>query len=565
MADSALLQRCLRQAARRLWADRFLAALPWCLLAASMIGAMVVVVSRYRSFGITVSAMLCGVLACAVAAALIAAWWRRGDALGAAVELDRRCGLDERASSAVALMEDSSLDSPVAQSLLADTERVLADVDVAAAFPLAVSRRWYRPLVPALAAIGFALWFAPSGPTLPGAVAAVAAAAQVKESTAQLEKKLTEKKQRAEELKLVEAQKLLEKLQEETHRLQTDGKLDRKEALIRLNDLAKQLEDRRRAVANTQELQQQLSRLRTKESGPAEKLAQALGRGDFRRASEQLQRLREQTKAGGLDDKQKQELEKQLDELQKQVDETAQRQQQRQEAAAKQLAQGLQKKESNDAGAPSPEEMSALSDKLAAAGAENDSLQRLKKSLEDAAEGMKQGRSDAAQQALDNLQNQLEDLAAQNDERQLLEGGLQDLADAKAEMGQGDGPGNQAADAAGGRPGGPNGREAGGHGDRPGRGGLQPGVGTARNENPTTEDPARLFDSRVRTSVGAGPLHVVGPSDGPNAKGRALEAIREQAQALADGAEPQPVANQPLDRSRRAQKREYFDALRKGE
>ena len=66
-------------------------------------------------------------------------------------------------------------------------------------------------------------------------------------------------------------------------------------------------------------------------------------------------------------------------------------------------------------------------------------------------------------------------------------------------------------------------------------------------------------------NTGDGPLRIVGPTDGPNAKGRALEAIREQAEALAEGADPQPVGNQPLDRSRRAQKRQYFDSLRQAD
>jgi hypothetical protein len=177
---------------------------------------------------------------------------------------------------------------------------------------------------------------------------------------------------------------------------------------------------------------------------------------------------------------------------------------------------------------------------------------------------LQEGRGDDAGQALDDLQRQLDNLAANSDELQLLDHGLQDLAQCKAGC-RGEAEGAGQTDPAAGPPGDRPGRGGEGQQAQAGRGGSKPGVGTENNENPTDVDDKQTYESRVRTEVGPAELRVVGPTDGPNAKGRALQAIREQAAALAEGGEPQPVANQPLDRSRRDQKRQYFDALRQAD
>jgi hypothetical protein len=566
MPDISPLRRGVLQVERRLFVRRVLAVWPWCATVSLGVAALLVVVNRYRPLGIVATSTLLAATGVSIAAALAWAWLRRDDATAAAVELDRRCGLAERVSSAMALGATASDDPPAAEAVRLDAERALARVNVAASFPLAPSRRAAWPLPAAVGLAACALLLAPRDPVVDPAAAAVAEQAQVKESAEALAKKLAEKQRTAESLKLTEAHKLLEKLQEETQRLQADRQLDRKEALVKLNDLAEQLEDRRRAVGGAEELKKQLSRLRSKHSGPADKLAQSLGKGDYRGASDQLQQLRKQLEARGLDDKQKEQLAKQLDDLQRQLDDLAKKQEERRREAEQQLAQGLKSKKSGgDAGA-SAEKLAELSQAAAGAAAEDEQLQQLQRALESAVDNLKQARGDEAGQALDDLQQQLDVLAAQNDEMQLLDGGLQDLAECKAGCCRGDGQGTGQAASNGGAPGDRQGQGGQNQQARAGQGGTKPGVGTARNENPTDADDKNAFDSRVRTEIGdAAALRVVGPTDGPNAKGRALQAIREQAAALAEGGEPQPVANQPLDRSRRDQKRQYFDALRQAD
>lgn len=564
MTNPSELRRCVNQVERRLLVRRCLAAWPGCAAAAFGAAACLVVVDHFQPLGIVASSVVMIALAASMIASLAWAWLRRDDASAAAVELDRRCELAERASSALALGATVADEPPAAQAVRADAERALARVDVAASFPLAPSRRAAWPLVPAAVCAALALLIAPRSPVVDPAAAAVDRA-QVQESTEALAKKLAQKRRTAESLKLAEAQRLLEKLQEETKRLQADGQLDRKEALVKLNDLAEQLEGRRREVGGAEELKKQLSRLRSKHSGPADKLAQSLGKGDYRGASDQLQQLRKQLEAKGLDDKQKEQLAKQLDDLQRQLDDLAKKQEERRREAEQQSAQGLKSKKSGgDAGA-SAEKLAELSQMAAGAAAEDKQLQQLQRALENAVDNLNLARGDQAGQALNDLQQQLDALAAQSDELQLLDGGLQDLAECKAGCCRGDGQGTGQAASNGGAPGNRQGQGGQGQQALVGQGGTKPGVGTSRNENPTDVDDKNAFNSRVRTEVGTSPLEVVGPMDGPNAKGRALQAIREQAAAVVDGGESQPVANQPLDRSRRDQKRQYFDALRQAD
>lgn len=561
MATPSLLRRCVSQVERRLLVRRWLAVWPWCATAALGVAAVLVVVDRLRPLGIVATSAVSIAAGLSVVAALAWTWLRRADAATAAVELDRRCGLAERTSSALALGPASSDDPPAAEAVRSDAERALTTVNVAASFPWMPSRRAAWPLVPALALAALALSLAPRGSVVDPAAAAVAEQAQVQAATAALSRKLAEKQRTAEALKLAEAQRLLEKLQDETRRLQTDERLDRKEALVKLNDLAEQLEARRRAVGGADELKKQLSRLRSKQSGPAEKLAQSLTKGDYRGASDQLQRLRKQLESNDLDAAQKEQWAKQLDDLQRQLDDLAQKQAERRREAERESAQGLKSQSNDDGAGISAEEAAELSRKAAAAAENQEQLQQLQRALENAVDGMQQGRGDDAGRALSDLQRQLDDLAARSDELQLLDQGLQDLARCKIGC-RGDGEGAGQNDPTGGAPGERPGRDGQGRQAQAGRGGSKPGVGTANNENPTDADDKNTFESRVRTEVGAAEFRVVGPTDGPNAKGRALQAIRDQAAALAEGGEPQPVANQPLDRSRRDQKRQYFDALR---
>jgi hypothetical protein len=173
--------------------------------------------------------------------------------------------------------------------------------------------------------------------------------------------------------------------------------------------------------------------------------------------------------------------------------------------------------------------------------------------------------------SLGELQDQLDNLGGKLEEMKLLEQGMLDIDEAKSELTQGDDeegqegksgkgsqgrPGDQQnAQAQNGQGGPPNGASGDGIGNQPGN----------RPENPTVENDKDLFDSRVRAQTKPGEMRIIGPTDGPNAKGEALEIIREQTESVKEQGPAQALDRQPLDRSRRDQKKQYFDALRKAE
>jgi hypothetical protein len=666
--ENGIIAKKLAMVRRRLLAERMATVFPWLATGVFAVAAIIVAADKYYPLGISWPVVLGAAAGAALLATLVAGALTTQSELAAAVELDRRCRLDERVSTALALRPAaetvaagaSTAELAVRQAVEADAEAAVAQIDVRASFPLAPSRRLAWPLVPVAAAIGLALGLAPAvPPTTPAATAGEQVQTQMKETAASLEKKLEEKKLEAEKLKLVEAQKLLEKLQEEARKIKAATQIDQKETLLKLNDLAQQMEARREQVSGAEAMKKQLSRLRSKNQSASEKLADALGEGKFREAAEQIERLRKELESGKLDPKQKQEMADQLERLQKQVEQLAKAQEDRRKEAEQQLAskrsedkrsgegdskdgndgdpeqggakqggskqneskkgeskQG-EKKQSGDgeqasskSGSKSNQgEQSDLAEKLSqAAAAQQKSLDDLKNALEQAAQGMQQGKGSDASKGLGDLQRQLDDLAQQQSESDLLDKSLQDLAASKVELSRGtkgqDGGGEQSGasgkfagkNGGGGRPGdgqpgdGSTGNGSSGNGQSgrngqgqasadQGRGGDGQGGGSGRsNEGGTgigtgvgsgldgqASDQAATFDSRVKQQTGSGAFRIIGPTDGPNAKGRALEAIRDQERSLVSGREAQTLESQSLDRSRREQKKQYFDTLRKAD
>ena len=68
----------------------------------------------------------------------------------------------------------------------------------------------------------------------------------------------------------------------------------RDKALVKLNDLARQLRERRQEFGGDERIKQQLEPLKSLERGPADKLAQALARGDFKKAAEEIEKLKQE-------------------------------------------------------------------------------------------------------------------------------------------------------------------------------------------------------------------------------------------------------------------------------
>lgn len=586
------LERRIAAAQRRWMLVRFVRALPWSATMSFFAAAVAIVAGKYMASGPAWSTLLGAATGASLIVALAFSVATRPADLATAVELDKRCGLQERLSSALSTRAGAAhkaAPSPMAEAVYADAERAAARIDAKQAFPLVLPRRAAWPLVPAAVAVGLAIWFTPHITTNPaGETLEAAPTAQVQEHAKELVKKLEERRKDAELMKLAEAQRLLDKLREEALKLQSADKIDQKDALLQLSDMASELAERRKDVGAAQQLQKELSKLRSKKKGPADEFSEALSQGNYRGAADKLEQLRKELAAKQLDPEKKKQLEQQLEQLQKQLEQMADARKEMQkdlEQKARDAAEGAGKSgeqknsgsqggdADNPSGAPNPGERSgddpaALAESLSQLAAENSELEALKNAFEQASQSMQSGDEAHAEKSLESLQKQLEQMAQQVGENELLQKSLDDLAECKSGMCAGGKPGDAQQGQQGGkeqRPGaGQQGlaQGKGQQGQQPG--GLQPGrgVGPGLGKEGANTDGVGGFDSRVRGDVGVGPMRAVGPTDGPNAKGKVLDTIRRQAETVAGNTEAQKLEHQSLDRSRREQKKQYFDALR---
>src|SRR5690606_34194699 len=102
---------------------------------------------------------------------------------------------------------------------------------------------------------------------------------EIQKQTRVLRERFVEQKKKAEELDLPVAKDLMAKLEENVQKLPNEN--DPKKALVKLNDLAKELEQRRNEVGSTKKLQERLDQLKNVRPGPAKELAEAIREGDF--------------------------------------------------------------------------------------------------------------------------------------------------------------------------------------------------------------------------------------------------------------------------------------------
>jgi hypothetical protein len=516
---------------------------------------------------------------------MIAGIWTyvtRQNQLEAAIEIDRRFNLKERVSSTLAL-DESELKTPAGRALLGDALRRVERLDIPSQFGVGLSRRILLPLLPAALAIG--LIFV-SDPTRPVDEASAKMdppdiAKKIQESTEPLRKKMEEQKRQAAEKGLKDAADLFKKLEEGTRELTKTDDVNRKQALSKLNDLKEQLEERRQKLAGNDKLKQQLDNLKNSKSGPADKAAEAMKEGDFKKAADEIEKLKEQLDKDGLNEEQKKALENQLADMQRQMQKAVDAQKKAEEETKKQIAE-TQKQ------IPTPEELKKQIQDLLNQGRKEDAeklqqqvakmaqnLDRLQQQLDQmqqqgpqmeqlkqmanqlgqCAQCMQKGDKAGAKQALEQMKQGLKGMQQQNEEIAMLDQALDQIAQCKGEC-NGNGEGEKIADGKGqGKGGMGKGKGKGGDGLGAGRGGF--------GARPIEKDDVDFRDSHVNQNVGKGRAVITGEVEGPNIKGLVQQEIREQIESSRRESSD-TVTTQRLPRHQRDHAKEYFDSLREG-
>lgn len=537
-----LIRKQVRRAQWRLGLQRFVQALGWCGCATLALAAGLVAVDKWWPVGVHAGWVAAGALLAGVVLAWAWAWLSGRGLLDAAIEIDRRYGLKERISSALAL-EDSQRQAPLGQALVADAQRQAARIDLAEQFAIRLPRHLLLALLPGAAVFLIALLVPAAGDrTAQGRVDSEAKRQQVQKSQATLQRQLAEKRQQAREEGLKEAQELFLRLERELAEA-SKSLGDLKESLAKLHDLSQMLEKRRQELAGAEAVDKQLEQLKNLSRGPADRLLGALAKGDMKRAQQELDALRKQLAEGKLDPAERQALARQLAEAQKKLENLAQAHRQAEESLAKQIEQ-LRKAGQHAEAEKLQEELRQLQQQRP----QIKQLEELARKLGRCAQAMEGGQMDLAANTLEEIQADLEALREQLGEFEMLQEAMDELDHARRRMlcGRCDGAGCGECEA------------------EMAMEGPAMGKGRGFGPRPEEESPVGFYDTRTPAKVRPGAGTVVGEVEGPIVKGQIRQQILEQVQA-ARARPADPLTDQRMSRKHRQHAQEYFDKFRQGQ
>ncbi len=549
------LRNQVRRAQRRLLTQLFLSIVPWTLFGALLLAGVAIGLKKLTPLPVegqtwTVSWLAGGVLG-GLALAGIMTYLRRSDALDAAIEIDHRCGLKERVSSCLSLTQEE-LETEAGQALMQDALRRVANVDVDEQFRVSANRWAVLPAIAAAFTFGLMLLTdAQPDPTSGAQAATVKVEKRVLNSTENLKKKLEERQKKAIEQGLKDADELFNKLEQGIDSLHSKEDVDQKQALVKLNDLARDLQQRQQQLLDRDDLQKQLNALKDIKQGPADRMAKAMKQGDFKAALNELQQLQDKLNKGELDKEEAEQLRQQLGEMQERLQQVAQAHEQAKQELQRQIQQKLAQGDRKAAG-----DLQKKLDQLAQQDRQMASLDKLAQKLGECSQAMQSGQMEQAAQALGQLATDIEGMQQELAEMQLLEDTLEQIASAKDAMTCENCNGMGCSECQGDMMGMGQGMN--------GMNGMGMGEGQGRGDRPEEETGTGFYDSQVRAQPGRGKAVATGIAFGPNKPGQALEEIKNEIES-GRHANDDPLTGQRLPKAQRDLTREYFDSFREGQ
>lgn len=428
------LHQQVRRARRRMLFQTFLGASVWALGVCLAIAAVAVGATKVRFLDVDPKTWTVGWLVGSVVVALVAAaawtWLKRGSLEDAAIEIDLRYGLKERISSSFSLSPDEA-STDVGKALINDAARRVQRIDVREKFELQASKWAFLPIVTGALAVG--LVFLPDAKPQDSSKQASAKTVEVKrvkKSTTELKKKLAKKRELLEKKDLKEAGKLAKKLEQGLDELSKSNP-DKKKTMVEMNNLAKELQQRRSSLKGGENLKRKLSQLKEMKikEGPADELAKAMQNGDFTKALDQIKDLKEQIKNAKLTPKQQEQLANQIQQMQKKLAEMNEKHEQAKKDLQEQIAKAQQ--QGNQAAAKK------LQKKLNQMMAQDDAMKKLQKmaqQMDQVAKNMKQGNQKQAMDQLEQMAKDLQSMQQEMSELEALDDMMDQLAAAKDSM-----------------------------------------------------------------------------------------------------------------------------------
>lgn len=448
------LERQIRAAQYRLWLNRWLSQVTWCIGAAATAYAVVVLVQRLFDLPIPLFSVGIGLGATSLLVSIIWTILTRESGECAAARLDEAAGLRERLSSGRYCM---GVDDPFARAVVADAEGVSSTVTPRMHLRLDVP----RPLAWTAGSIGLAALMFLISPGLlktEEAVAEDVEARQARQTKVAVKRKLDEVK------RLVEATPALEDLKDDAKDLdqKAGGRLQRpegirNEAAKKIDKLADAVKKKRRSAEyeSLNDVRRMMRRLDVPKSSdaPTQKLANSLRKGDFKTAKEEIKRLQEQLATLKMDgdkeavkklSKQLQELAKQLEKLpnNEQLAKKLQKAGLKKEDVERMLA-NLKKKDLDqirkqlEKKGLSKEQAQKLAQQMKRQQRAGSVANKLSKAMQKGAQSAQQGQMGEAIAGLSQAGGQLGALESLEQEMNQLDSTLAELEAARSDVGQG--------------------------------------------------------------------------------------------------------------------------------
>lgn len=559
------IKRQVSRARRRLITEQFLGVATWSLFAALLVSAIAIAIPKIWvvSFaGDTWTwSWLGGGLGAGLLLACLWTYWIRRSAMEAALEIDRRFGLKERVSSTLSL-EPGDLETEVGQALVSDAERRVARVNVREQFGVKMNWRALLPLAPALAA-GLLLLAPNAEKPAEASHSATTSLAGKKQVVAALDaakKQLQEKKKKMAESGLASLKDAMTELERVYDDLAKKDGVDRKEAMMKLNDLAKTLEKRRGDLGDKEALKDQLSKLKDLVPGPADKMAEALKEGNFQKAVKEAQELKNKLEKGELSEADQKKLAEQLKQVQEKLQQLGQAHEQAKQDLQKQIQEAKQQGDLAKAG-----KLQQKLDKLNAQNDQVEKMQQMAQQLAKAQQKLQQGDQKAAAQELQQMAEQMQEMQEQLQEMEGLDEMMKQLADAKNSMNCKNCGGKGCEKCQGEEGSGQDGMQMSMQGMGPMGEGDGMGEGQGRGRRDKEETATNTIDSRVGADPKKGGETVItGDAEGRNKSGLSQADAREAVEASLRESQD-PLVTTKLPRQERDHTKQYFEKIRKGQ
>ena len=429
------INKAVSIAQRRLAIGQFFSILTWAAFISLLIAAIGVAVPKIWHLGFLESqnhkdawlySWILGAIVIGFVVTAVLTYRRLSSRLVVASEVDHRFGLKERVSSALAIDADVA-QGQVGQALIEDAMRRVETIEVAEKFELRPRWSGLLPLIPL--AILVLLLFLPDAQLTANTTDAKDKIdkEKAKLKVEALKKKIEQARKQIEAKGLEDASEDVKAIAKKLDNLNSKNFQNSKQALVKINDIKKEIEERQKSIGDSKRFRDNLNKLKDTGKGVAKKIANALADGKFEDADKAIKELAKKLNEGKLTKAEAKEVANQLQDLANQMKQAAEQRQKKIEDLQKQIDKAVKEGDLDKAAQLQQQKEAAEQNNQ-----QQQNLDNIAKQLQKAADAMKNGdpqqMKDAMKQAakaMEGMGEDLEDLKQQMQDMQ----DLQDLED----------------------------------------------------------------------------------------------------------------------------------------